>query len=693
MSTSIHGPASSSVPQSTGQYSARTFPVARITSSQGKDDFKLSTPTQSLEPTQGSSPRPSRRRVAVDTPFAEDETADAVGKEESTWITRVQSKTDELRKLFGLPASENVLEDFHCALQKTILLQGRMYVFEHYVCFYSNLFGYSKIKTIPLKDVTSVRKRKNYGFPNTVEIIWRGKKEFFTSFLSRDDAYRLIIIAWHQSSGYAKLFGAPIGEAGAALRPSQRLRSRLRPGSSPQTSGADGTVCGAQVSTSAPSMTPQVRRLQDEEGSYSSDASPAASVRDEDEGDALELGADEGDSESEGESEGPRQIGEWTLEDGPAPAVPAEMTPVMSAQLDVSVRDFYERFLADQSKFFLTFHEKRNDKKVQLSDWRQHHNMGRVRELQFVSQVKAKLGPPQAHCLQIQRYRIFRGDHLVFETTQVMNDIPFGDHFSVETRWDITPVPLDPSGTQRCQVQTYVAIPFSKGTIWKKAIEKGTLDSCKESHSDWLAQASKALEPVILPNASVAATQVQNKQRRQSFGTRSDEGPDVDELLRKIEPQFHADMARMLRAASAPSPRRTVSDKEENMHPGWRRYLHVLLALQNSAAYAVASQPLLTLSMLLILVMQLVLLLNTHRVPQQPAPPWASLAPNWNVATSSIPKGNMDFWVQRIAFLQSQLMLLQRQVEVLQANIGSAAQELQLLSNLNGTGDVPILQL
>jgi hypothetical protein len=62
----------------------------------------------------------------------------------------------------------------------------------------------------------------------------------------------------------------------------------------------------------------------------------------------LELGADEGDSESEGESEGPRQIGEWTLEDGPAPAVPVEMTPVMSAQLDVSVRDFYERFLADQ---------------------------------------------------------------------------------------------------------------------------------------------------------------------------------------------------------------------------------------------------------------------------------------------------------------------------------------------------------
>lgn len=28
---------------------------------------------------------------------------------------------------------------------------GRMYVFEHYVCFHSNVFGYVKNKSIPLK--------------------------------------------------------------------------------------------------------------------------------------------------------------------------------------------------------------------------------------------------------------------------------------------------------------------------------------------------------------------------------------------------------------------------------------------------------------------------------------------------------------------------------------------------------------
>jgi hypothetical protein len=34
------------------------------------------------------------------------------------------------------------------------------------------------------------------------------------------------------------------------------------------------------------------------------------------------------------------------------------------------------------------------------------------------------------------------------------------------------------------QAVNHVRIPFSKPTIWKKAIEKGTLDSCREVHED-----------------------------------------------------------------------------------------------------------------------------------------------------------------------------------------------------------------
>ena len=45
-----------------------------------------------------------------------------------------------------------------------------------------------------------MRKRRHCGFPNSIEVLWRGgKREFFTSFLSRDEAFRLIMMAWHNN--------------------------------------------------------------------------------------------------------------------------------------------------------------------------------------------------------------------------------------------------------------------------------------------------------------------------------------------------------------------------------------------------------------------------------------------------------------------------------------------------------------
>lgn len=126
---------------------------------------------------------------------------------------------------------QSPVEDFHCALQKKICLQGRLYLFQQHVCFYSNLFGFAKSKVIPLQvmlvysiprdsikyvhhlctqsqkhhailmqDVTNVSKRKNIGFPNSIEITWtsqgRAKHDFFTSFLHRREAYKMVVSAW-----------------------------------------------------------------------------------------------------------------------------------------------------------------------------------------------------------------------------------------------------------------------------------------------------------------------------------------------------------------------------------------------------------------------------------------------------------------------------------------------------------------
>ena len=51
---------------------------------------------------------------------------------------------------------QNICDEFVCALRKRVLLQGRLYICEHFICFHSNLFGYSKEKVIPLKVVADL---------------------------------------------------------------------------------------------------------------------------------------------------------------------------------------------------------------------------------------------------------------------------------------------------------------------------------------------------------------------------------------------------------------------------------------------------------------------------------------------------------------------------------------------------------
>lgn len=85
--------------------------------------------------------------------------------------------------------------------------------------------------------------------------------------------------------------------------------------------------------------------------------------------------------------------------------------------------------------------------------------------------IQALIGPPQAECHQTQHYHMYRGPLLVLETSQMMPNIPFGDHFTVEVRWDVRPVDHHPA---QCHVTTHVSVPFSKSTWWKKVWHDAT---------------------------------------------------------------------------------------------------------------------------------------------------------------------------------------------------------------------------
>ncbi|XP_031954425.1 protein Aster-C isoform X4 [Corvus moneduloides] len=118
----------------------------------------------------------------------------------SFWLSSSTYKyrSEEFKRQFShLPDSERLIVDYACALQKDILLQGRLYLSENWLCFHSNIFRWETTISIALKDITFMTKEKTARLiPNAIQIATKGEKFFFTSFSARDRSYLSIFRLW-----------------------------------------------------------------------------------------------------------------------------------------------------------------------------------------------------------------------------------------------------------------------------------------------------------------------------------------------------------------------------------------------------------------------------------------------------------------------------------------------------------------
>jgi len=94
-----------------------------------------------------------------------------------------------------------MISDYSCALQREILVQGRMYVSQGHVSFHANIFGWETQTIIRLKDITSITKEKTaLVIPNAIQVgVKGGDKYFFTSFVTRDATFLMLFKLWQMS--------------------------------------------------------------------------------------------------------------------------------------------------------------------------------------------------------------------------------------------------------------------------------------------------------------------------------------------------------------------------------------------------------------------------------------------------------------------------------------------------------------
>ncbi|XP_071369362.1 protein Aster-C [Centroberyx affinis] len=114
--------------------------------------------------------------------------------------TTYKQRFEEFKKIFKeLPESERLIVDYPCALQRDILLQGRLYLSENWLCFYSNVFWGTKIM-LSLKHIMAMSREKTARLiPNAIQICTSTEKLFFTSFSAREKSYQGVFRMWQNT--------------------------------------------------------------------------------------------------------------------------------------------------------------------------------------------------------------------------------------------------------------------------------------------------------------------------------------------------------------------------------------------------------------------------------------------------------------------------------------------------------------
>ena len=97
----------------------------------------------------------------------------------------------------SVPEDDYLIEDYGCALQREIILAGRMYISEGHICFSSNILGWVTTLVVSFDEVVSIEKQMTAMIiPNAIAVQTLTKCEVFRSLLSREATYDLLVGCW-----------------------------------------------------------------------------------------------------------------------------------------------------------------------------------------------------------------------------------------------------------------------------------------------------------------------------------------------------------------------------------------------------------------------------------------------------------------------------------------------------------------
>ncbi|RYO92889.1 hypothetical protein DL766_009133 [Monosporascus sp. MC13-8B] len=358
-----------------------------------------------------------------------------------------KKRNRDFHNLFkSVPDDDYLIDDFSCALQREILVHGRLYVSEGHLCFSSNIFGWVTTLVMSFDEIISVEKRSTaLVFKNGLMISTLHAKHIFASFTSRDSTYDLIINIWK--------LGHPT------------LRSSLN-GVSLNEVGGDKTVKLLESEGAATSRSALASEEEDEEEDGSEDGDI---LYDEDEDDPASQDATLPPDAAPAEVEGGKALSrkasglngalgavekaDFAPATAGAPDFPGPATHAPTdcgdtdAHYDVAIADdviaaplgkVYDLIFGPTSVTFmskwLTGEQKCTD--LQMDDKKGLTQDNKSRSYTYIKPLNGAIGPKQTKCIVTETLEQLDLEKSVNVSIATQNpDVPSGNVFSVKTKY------------------------------------------------------------------------------------------------------------------------------------------------------------------------------------------------------------------------------------------------------------------
>ena len=440
----------------------------------------------------------------------------------------------------SVPEDDYLIEDYSCALQKEILLAGRIYISEGHICFSSNILGWVTTLVISFEEVVSIERESTaMVFPNAIAIQTLHARHTFRSLLSREATYDLMIGIWKVSHPAA--FKKSVNGRALEQEATQEVAEAL---GGDQDKDEDSEDDDEDDDSDESDDGDEVRSFANSEVSVAASApvdmktvvkKPSAMN-----GAPMTASTVPATGESAAVPIATTAAGDTPV-DFPGPATHAATECTDSAtHYDRIVKDeiipaplgkIYSLLYGAQSGAFVRKYllEEQKVTELALEDDKTGLNGDiKSRQYTYIKPLGGSIGPKQTKCITTENLDFFDLEKSVSVTcTTQTPDVPSGNAFSVKTRYCLSWAPGNAT-----RLQMNCGIEWTAKSWLKGPIEKGANDG-QQAYGDGLVKVLKA--GLMRPRAATSGSKGGRSGKKKSKKDRGDRVKEKESAVAKKE--------------------------------------------------------------------------------------------------------------------------------------------------------------